>query len=285
MLVEGPVSDPGDALRAAREMRGLSVGDVAQALKLAPRQVEAIETNAFAELRGATFARGFVRNYARFLGLDPQPLLQAIDQQLAPQQVELAPPSNAAGSMPQPGKRSSLLAPALAAVLLLLAAVLAGWQLGWFQPPSPVATTPDAPAVQPMAPPGAVLPAPAVEVPPAVAPGAPENVLPLIPPPLQQEAPPSAPPAPSTSAAPAAPATERIELVFEKSSWVEVRDGSGRLLLSRVIPEGATQTLAGQGPFSLVVGKADGVKVSYNGRAVDLAPHTRAAVARLTLPR
>jgi cytoskeleton protein RodZ len=62
-------------LRSAREAAGLSLEEVAQQLKLAPRQVKALEDESFADLPGRTFSRGFVRNYARFLNLDPQDLL------------------------------------------------------------------------------------------------------------------------------------------------------------------------------------------------------------------
>ena len=58
------------ALRAAREAAGLSLDEVAQQLKLAPRQVRALEEDDFGVLPGRTFVRGFVRNYARLLNLD-----------------------------------------------------------------------------------------------------------------------------------------------------------------------------------------------------------------------
>src|SRR5436190_15313444 len=66
---------PGARLRAAREAAGLSLDQVAQQLKLAPRQVKALEDENFGELPGRTFSRGFVRNYARLLNLDPEDLL------------------------------------------------------------------------------------------------------------------------------------------------------------------------------------------------------------------
>ncbi|HVR93563.1 MAG TPA: helix-turn-helix transcriptional regulator, partial [Casimicrobiaceae bacterium] len=66
---------PGARLRAAREAAGLSLDQVAQQLKLAPRQVKALEEESFGELPGRTFSRGFVRNYARLLHLDAQDLL------------------------------------------------------------------------------------------------------------------------------------------------------------------------------------------------------------------
>src|SRR6266566_4773877 len=65
----------GARLRAAREAAGLSLDQVAQQLKLAPRQVKALEDESFGELPGRTFARGFVRNYARLLNLDGDDLL------------------------------------------------------------------------------------------------------------------------------------------------------------------------------------------------------------------
>src|SRR5215470_14062476 len=71
-----PAADgPGARLKAARETAGLSLDQAAQQLKLAPRQVKAIEDEDFAHLPGRTFTRGFVRNYARLLNLDPEGLL------------------------------------------------------------------------------------------------------------------------------------------------------------------------------------------------------------------
>ena len=64
-------STAGAQLRAAREALGLSQEIVAQQLKLAPRQVRAIEEDDYARLPGRTFVRGFVRNYARLVHLDP----------------------------------------------------------------------------------------------------------------------------------------------------------------------------------------------------------------------
>src|SRR5207237_10937066 len=68
-------SSTGAMLRGAREAAGLSLEQVAQQLKLAPRQVKALEDESFGDLPGRTFSRGFVRNYARLLNLDAQDLL------------------------------------------------------------------------------------------------------------------------------------------------------------------------------------------------------------------
>ena len=60
----------GALLRAAREGAGMTIDAVAQQLKLAPRQVRAIEEGDFSHLPGRTFVRGFIRNYARLVRLD-----------------------------------------------------------------------------------------------------------------------------------------------------------------------------------------------------------------------
>jgi len=68
----------GTWLRVAREAAGLSQDAVAQQLKLAPRQVRAIEDDDYGRLPGRTFVRGFVRNYARLVNLDPEAVVEAL---------------------------------------------------------------------------------------------------------------------------------------------------------------------------------------------------------------
>lgn len=74
---------PGRHLATARESGGLSVADVARQLKLSPWQVEAMEADQYQRLPGAVFVRGFIRNYARLVKLDPMPLLAAVQRQRA----------------------------------------------------------------------------------------------------------------------------------------------------------------------------------------------------------
>src|SRR5258705_4986144 len=68
----------GAMMRVARESAGMSIDVVAQHLKLAPRQVKALEDGDYTRLPGRTFVRGFVRNYARLVKLDPQRVLRAL---------------------------------------------------------------------------------------------------------------------------------------------------------------------------------------------------------------
>ena len=74
----------GARLAAAREKERLSVGDMASRLRLHVNQVRAIEGENLAQLPEPAYVRGFVRSYARSLGLDPAPLIDDLNSKLAP---------------------------------------------------------------------------------------------------------------------------------------------------------------------------------------------------------
>lgn len=74
-----------------------------------------------------------------------------------------------------------------------------------------------------------------------------------------------------------------VRLNFARDAWVEVKDATGSIVFSQLNTAGSERVVRGQPPFQLVVGNASGVRVTYNAREVDLAPHTRTDVARITL--
>lgn len=74
---------PGQALRAARTDLRLNPEDVANQLHLAPRQILALEADDYEQLPQPTYVRGYLRNYALFLGLSPQPILDAYNRAIA----------------------------------------------------------------------------------------------------------------------------------------------------------------------------------------------------------
>ena len=74
-----------------------------------------------------------------------------------------------------------------------------------------------------------------------------------------------------------------IKLRFKGSSWVEIRDRKGKVLLSRLNPAGSEAEVAGQPPFNVIIGNAPEVQVFYNDHEFDLEPHTKVAVARFTV--
>jgi cytoskeleton protein RodZ len=81
----------------------------------------------------------------------------------------------------------------------------------------------------------------------------------------------------------AAEGNRRIVLKFERSSWVEIRGRDGKTLISQLNPAGSEQRVEGRPPFSLIIGNAQHVRLSYEDRQIDLAPHVKVEVARFTL--
>lgn len=293
----------GSALAEARQAQGLAIADVAQQLKFMPRQLEALEAERFTSLPGPTIARGMVRSYARLLKLDPDPLLEKMTGQMSG--ADATPQLAARFSQPVPfshsGRRSTVVYLTLSALVLAMAGgVFYEWRHERAAPrfiaaaKQPVAPrpahaaalhTPLAPATLPPAP----APKPAAEVENAdAAQAVPTAAKSAEATSAKSSAVGSAKPAGVASAKPAAAPGSgdvgRIVLQCEEESWIEVTDGAGRVLVSSLNPPGTERVVRGEPPFSLVIGNAHHVKVSYNDREVDLQPHVRVEVARFTLP-
>ena len=73
----------GEKLRAAREARGISVSEVAEQTRIAPMYIESIENDNYKPLPGGIFNKGFVKSYARFIGLDEQEALSDYSRLIA----------------------------------------------------------------------------------------------------------------------------------------------------------------------------------------------------------
>lgn len=282
-----PVSQTvGEMLIAARERRALSADDVARQLRLAPRQVEALEANRFDALPGNTFVRGFLRNYAKAVQMDPAVFLDAYERSLPrPPLVTIAGPTEHIDYTKTGTPRWLWYLLGLVVVLvgapLLIYALLGDADGGRTSAPAPVATpapaaAPSPPAVQEM--PLALPPAESVTVAPPVdgaaavvpSPGAPAGET--------TAAAPAPVPAPASTAKPA-----RLVLKFQSDAWVEIRDKTGNKVFAQMGRRGTEEHIPGDPPFDLVVGNAPEVQVFYNGKSIPLAPHTKVSVARFTL--
>ena len=127
----------GGALRTARESQGLSVQEIASRLRLGPKQIEAMEADNFAVLPEPTIVRGFIRNYAKQLKINAQPLLDAyvvIVPSVAPHGVAVKPTSGMKMSSHEKSKSGSY---ALAALALLLGLGVWLFYQHYIQKPSP----------------------------------------------------------------------------------------------------------------------------------------------------
>jgi cytoskeleton protein RodZ len=290
----------GAELRRAREAQGLAVADVAQQLKFASRQIESLENERFDRLPGPTIARGMVRNYARLLNLDPEPLVERMASKVEPQ-----PASRPAARFKQPvafsdgGRRSTLVYAGFSVAVLALVGVVA---YEWYQEGAAPQFVAPAPSVAPPVAEKPVAEKPVAEKPVAEKPVAEKQVVADAPPPAPPVSIPVEAPKPpvaqkpkpvATAVAEPAPPAEpreatgnfhRIVLVCEQESWLEVTDGTGRSLVSSLNPAGSERVVRGRGPFEIVIGNARGVRLLVDDKPVDLKPHTRVDVARITLP-
>jgi cytoskeleton protein RodZ len=131
---------PGQVLARQREAMGWSVEQVADQLKLAVRQVIALEAGDYASLPSPAVTRGFVRAYAKLVKVDPAPLVAQIAMETEPAPDTSAvtanrrptPTSFSQSKFPSHGKRSSLpLGMIAGAVVVVVAAAAAAWHFGF----------------------------------------------------------------------------------------------------------------------------------------------------------
>jgi cytoskeleton protein RodZ len=137
MTPDNQGGSPGRILAAQREAMGWTVEQVADQLKLAVRQVVALEAGDYASLPSPAVTRGFVRAYAKLVRIDPAPLVAQIAIE-SPPEAEMntaavrrpTPASFSQAKFPSHGKRSSLPLGWIAAVVVVAAAAAAAWHFG-----------------------------------------------------------------------------------------------------------------------------------------------------------
>lgn len=310
---------PGAILASERQRQGLTVEDVSNRLRFRPYQIEAVERDDYGKLPQGAFLRGFIKNYAKLLGLNVDRVLAALEEQVPedPTPRIQVPTHNIRYDPEAKPEASTAFKWIIATVGLLLIAVAALYiavfphgdgavqtlkprpqpapgrpaptgeprsALVVGEPPAPVsgqsASKPGEGAPTQGQPVTTVPPAVPTEDPKAASAGA--TGLQTLPPPATVPAPAPTPPPPTPEPVKAVPPGNVI-LDFTGSSWVRVRDRRGRVIHEQLHPAGATVGLQVEGSVSFVIGNAREVKLRHNGRLVDLARHTDVNVARLTL--
>ncbi|MDO8436682.1 MAG: DUF4115 domain-containing protein [Nitrosomonadaceae bacterium] len=277
----------GQLLQAARLVRGLSIEDVARHLRLSVRQVTALEEDDYAKLPSGTFLRGFVRNYAKLVQLDATPLLLLLQQSLSPIHQVIAPRTEGI-SFPSDQKsvgRSLIIAGVAVVVLLFLIYEIYRGNETVQQPAVQVATEAEAEIEQ------AVAQAQSELSPATLSSDAgPAQVTQEVAVVQQGNNNPPAPQRQQVAAVVAAPDLVNrgegvLRFTFTQESWIEINDGTGKMIFSQLNPAGTEQVIRGKMPFSVVIGNAASVKLVYNNKPVNLAPYTNTnlGVARLSL--
>lgn len=290
---------PGSRLAKARAAANMTVEEVATNLNLTLGVVRALERDATDELPAPVFVRGYIKNYARLVGLRGDDLVAQYEGARAPDiPLELRPRPAAATQQ----IRRGLSLRAVLLTVVVVAAALAG--LWWFQggqfgvgdltralqpAPAPVpAPLPAEPSLAPAPSERAANPATAAEpsgatteesVAAAAVPQAgsdPTEGSAATAAPAPEAAAPAIPPPP--------PTTERqLQLRLSDDAWVEIIDNDGQRLVFDMLRAGTTRQVAGEPPFLVLLGKAGAVAVELGGRAVDHSAFERKGIARFVL--
>jgi cytoskeleton protein RodZ len=286
----------GDELREVRERLRWQLSDIAGELRIKEIYLAAIEHGDLEALPGPAYQVGFVRTYARALGLDGDEILRRFRAEGA-----------SAGKTPElsfPAPVPDRAVPSGAIVLLGVTVLLIGYGFWFFHtererrlaasvPPVPATLAPFAaesaekklPPTKPEKALTAASKTPGLAGPPA-SPAVPP-ASPVVPAPASV---PSgtvtsvSPPVPSQTAAPPAPAPAPGEVILATAdSWVEVKDASGAVLFNRLMHSGDRWPVPNQPGLTMTVGNAGGTEISDNGAGGQPLGPTGAVIPKFAL--
>lgn len=328
---------PGHLLREAREERGYSQKEVARDLHLTSKVIDALEESNFDIISSSLFARGYIRSYARHLGLDGQALVAEFDSiyGVPNQNKKPMPGVHQLGQQSKPGDTWVKLISIIFVIGLVVASVL-WWQhqnggsmlqrlnnvtlsntaadlvveslgeddnssdmeLLAANPSEVGATVSDDQAAATEAPVQTLDVAEIVAVKPIVT--ALSEAVSVSP--EMSDVSDSSALNPEIIAVPAVAQTEEstgaadvaalgpnealLMMAFDKDCWVEIKDGNGKMILSDLYASGSTIEQVVTAPIEILLGRSSGVaQMTFNGEVIDLKPHTRKDIARLTLSK
>lgn len=312
---QGNLASAGAQLKAQREALGWPVEQVADQLKLAPRQVIALEEGDMAALPNLAVVRGFVRAYAKVVRLDAAPLVAMIEVHPAPAPAQdpAAPVRREISAtfsesrFPSMTQRSSSQAPLwIAGVVAVVAVAFGAYKLGYV-PASLLSSHAEKEAVHAdVGPVETTLIKPGQDLTPVQTPSVP---LISVPPPPGNDTQTGAPAASAIASAPAAAAVppaatapaaatpaavtppaaaaavgaNALVLKVEQDSWVEIRRPGTTPLISRMVKAGSTETFDITGPATLVVGKPGVVQATLRGAKLDLPTVAGGTISRVSI--
>jgi cytoskeleton protein RodZ len=287
-----------------RELQNLTIDDVSNRLRLSPRQIKALETNDFSVLPEPMMTRGFIRNYARLLGIEAEPLLAAY-LTLKPNDVPSSIYVPSANILISGRNNSHWFKYILASGLVVL--LLGAWVIyNDYIPHNTVKLeagnskavepkTSESVVAEPM--PEPALPA-AERVPDSTEgdtitsvamPSA--DATKVISPVATSPAAPVAPVA-NSAAETASVASQqkplpnvllKVKFNFTEQTWLSVTDRDNKEIFNKTKAAGSQDEIEGQPPLKIFIGNARGSQVIYNDKVIDLAPYTKSNVAHLTL--
>ena len=286
--------DVGRRLREAREAKKISISDAAAQLRVTRSAIVHLEEQDWDKLHGRTYARGYFLSYTKFLGLPQNEMLAGFNIEFT--ETDKRTPSVAPIQQIKPAKSTF---PWLPLILLITVAVLTWFAYQQWQATKLVQN--NEPAEQTLLEPlnetaneNNADPVPITE----------SNEIsleeqPLIPNETDTSEPTldtadtalnesfeteTSPPVEDAESATAEATTEKNLIIgINADCWVEVRDASQQVLISRVVRAGNTVELTGKLPLQVSLGQANAASVRFDGDIIDITEYTRGNVARFTL--
>ena len=250
--------NPGKLFKDKRLESKLSLADVAANLKISLKQLEALENNKFHVFAGPVFVHGFIRNYSKLLHIDPDPLIEAADRIIAPP-VQGPPVKQLAEQDHVQRDFKSEIVVGILLLVFLLGSI--GIMLFNLQLETSIGEMGKLDVPMPMQVGEKVVRSSATPKPDSVS-----NETTY-----------------EKEALSLDPNWGSLNLVFLDESWVEVRNGEGKVIFAELSPKGSEREVKGDKPFSIIIGNSAGVVLEFNGEKIDLASHTQVSVARLVL--
>lgn len=311
-----PLESPGKLLREGREAKGMSEQEVATNLNLRVTLVKEIEQDSFDSRTASTFTRGYLKTYAKLVGVSEERVVAGYDQLVGTHEVQYA-------EMYSFSRRTKLEAneSRLRTFSWIFCVLLAGGLFYWFwsqpaekptvvkldesQLPASAATgtqslpaqnTPagkpsDPATVEPANPVEGTIAAPAPEgqsgedkVSAAVTTNAATSAAQPVAPATDTVTTTAADSSAAQTAPAAVAATQGLVISFAGDCWIKVVDASGKVLLEGLSRKGDTKPLDGKQPFKLTIGAPKAVSITFMGAAVNMKQFPVGRVARFTLP-
>ena len=290
-----PKVQPGTLLKEKREALGLTQKQVADRLRLRVTIIQNIEENNFDSDLVATFTRGYLRSYAKAVGLAEHLVLDAFEESVTPE-----PQEQTMQSFSKKTKREKHDSRIMTITWIILLVIIGMSSLWWWknneqdtlkpdqgtEAVSAVADQAAAPATEEVQPEfNTIEPTQAEaesDAQPSDEPTGDEMAM-EDPMPAQEEAvvEPQTTPAASTAEATSG---DLLTMNFSSDCWVQVKDATGKTLSTGIKKAGETLNLRGQKPLQVILGAPEGVSVTFASEPVDLSGYTSGKVARFTLP-
>ena len=260
----------GELLRQARESAGMHLGMLSVSLKVPVRNLMALESDQYALLSGPVFVRALASSVCRHLKIDSSAILALLppaSNRLEPMNpgLETSQRESFVALWRQhvlANQKSLILALAMV-ILISLVIWLPTWPIASIQSVLPVTAV--TPAIEPFLSSVTLVPSE-----PAFLPATKIDV----PEPSKETA--------SVTGVPVKQVDQEIDLLIKGKSnaWVEVKNNTGALVFNQLVKKGETHHIQSELVLSVVVGNADGVEIQVRGKAFDLEPFNRGAVAR-----